>query len=53
MKDFDYDFLADDESEDKETIEALKKVSRAKQKSFTAVINKRKLSRYELDELMA
>lgn len=53
MKDVDYNFLADDEAEDEETIEELKKANKARHKCFAAVINKKKLSRYELEEVMA
>ncbi len=44
--------LLDDEVEDEETIEELKKSNKEKNKNFSAVINKKKLSKYELDEIM-
>ena len=52
MKDVDYAFFQDEEAEDEETIEELKKANKAKRRSFSAIINKKKLSKYELDEVM-
>ena len=50
MSDFDYDFMSDDNADD-DTIEELKKTNKSK-KSFSEVINKKKLSKYDLDEVM-
>ncbi|MBI3052097.1 hypothetical protein HYY74_06630 [Candidatus Woesearchaeota archaeon] len=47
----DFEFLVDEE-EDEETIEELKKLSKARHRSFSQVINKKKLTKYELDEVM-
>ncbi len=52
MTDLDYDLFADDEAEDKETIDELKKANKAKNKSFNSIINKKKLSKYELEDVM-
>ncbi|GEM_PF-4415411 len=52
MKSFDYSFPADGEAEDEEALQELKKANKARHKSFAAVINKKKLSRYELEEVM-
>jgi len=52
MKDLNYDLFVDDEAEDKETIEELKKVNKAKSRSFNSIINKKKLSKYELEAVM-
>ena len=51
MKDIDYDSLLDEE-EDEETLDELKKANKAKSRSFTSIINKKKLSKYELEEVM-
>ena len=48
MEEFD---IFDDEQDD-ETMDELKRVSKAKTKTFTSIINKKKLSKYELDEVM-
>ena len=49
-----FDLLEEIESkeEDNEVLEELAEKRRKQHKSFTAVINKKKLSRYELDEVM-
>lgn len=52
MKDIDYSFPADEEAEDEEALQELKKANKARHKSFAAVINRKKLSRYELEEVM-
>ncbi len=52
MKDLDYDLFVDNEAEDEETIVELKKANKEKSKNFSAVINKKKLTKYELDEVM-
>ena len=44
--------LLDDEVEDEETIDELKKSNKEKTKNFSTVINKKKLSKYELDDVM-
>lgn len=48
------DLLGEFESqeEDEEVLEELAEKRRQKQKSFTSIINKKKLSRHELDEVM-
>lgn len=51
MTDFDYDFFVE-EAQDEDAIEELKSSKKEKRKSFAAIINKKKLSRYELDEVM-
>ncbi len=54
MMDEETDLLGQFESqeEDEEVLEELAEKRRQKQKSFTAIINKRNLSRHELDEVM-
>ncbi len=52
MKDLDYDLFIDDEAEDEETIDELKKINKEKSKNFSSIINKKKLSKYELDDVM-
>ncbi|MBI3034664.1 hypothetical protein HYY72_05900 [Candidatus Woesearchaeota archaeon] len=52
MENPDYGFLIDEE-EDEETLDELKKANKARSRSFSSVINKKKLSKYELDEVMA
>lgn len=44
--------MFESQEEDEEVLEELAEKRRQKQKSFTAVINKRKLTRHELDEVM-
>lgn len=51
MRENDYE-LADEDAEDSEILQEIKKSARAKSKAFAAIINKKKLRRYELDELM-
>ena len=51
MKDKEFDFIRE-EPEDEETMEELKKLSKQKNKNFASVINKKKLNRYDLDEVM-
>ncbi|MBI2133200.1 hypothetical protein HYU11_00810 [Candidatus Woesearchaeota archaeon] len=54
MKDIDYDlFIDNEEDSDKETIEELKKANKSRNKSFATILNKKKLSKLELDEVMA
>jgi len=52
MKDFGYDFF-DGEEADEETIEELKKANKQNSRSFSSVINKKKLSKQELDDVMS
>lgn len=43
--------LLNDE-EDEETIEELKKNNKTRHKNFASIINKKKLNKYELDDVM-
>ena len=44
--------MFESQEEDESTLEELAEKRRQKQKSFTSVINKKKISRHELDEVM-
>ncbi|MBI2145129.1 hypothetical protein HYU18_02295 [Candidatus Woesearchaeota archaeon] len=44
--------MFESQEEDEEVLEELAEKRRQKQKSFTSIINKKKLSRHELDEVM-
>ena len=52
--DEEFDLLGEMESqeEDEEVLEELAEKRKQRQKSFTSVINKRRLSKFELDEVM-
>lgn len=52
MADFDYDFFNEEEV-DEEQMASIKKTTKERRKNFTSVINKKKLSKYELDDLMS